>query len=356
MSFLRENTEQYINFGPFLDVSNGATVEIGEGGTGMDVYISKDGAAYALKNSGTLPSHDRAGHYRVHLDATDTNTPGVLRVNVSDPTVHLDVTSEYFVADTDYYDTITGSIVAPANITQVSTTAVTAVSDFHADLSSVSTFNPDADQVFLKGTTHDGSIISQVTTAGSASVVDIDTTTLAKFANTDTGEGSASVGSVAALGQGNGTGGAVTVGGFSAGALQALIQTDTGLTSANSGSVAKISQGASGLDAGTVEQACEDGLVDLGYTAALASSLSNILTSGSGAHSKVVTVTDAVSDPIAGAEVWVSTDSAGDNIIAGVLTTNTSGQVTFYADAGTYYAWIDAPNYNESNPYTITVP
>jgi hypothetical protein len=59
--------------------------------------------------------------------------------------------------------------------------------------------------------------------------------------------------------------------------------------------------------------------------------------------------------PLQNAEVWVSTDASGNNVIAGVLITNAFGQVIFKLDAGTYYLWASHPDYNFSGSSLITV-
>ncbi len=56
---------------------------------------------------------------------------------------------------------------------------------------------------------------------------------------------------------------------------------------------------------------------------------------GIGAIAYTVTVNDGSSNPIDGVEVWITTDVAGVDIIAGTLTTDANGQVTFMLDAGT---------------------
>jgi hypothetical protein len=70
-------------------------------------------------------------------------------------------------------------------------------------------------------------------------------TSLAKFITFNTGETSATTGSVAALAQGS-AGGDVTVGDITQTALAKFANTDTGETSATSGSVAQLSQGSAG--------------------------------------------------------------------------------------------------------------
>ena len=59
--------------------------------------------------------------------------------------------------------------------------------------------------------------------------------------------------------------------------------------------------------------------------------------------------------PIVGAGVWISTDEQGQSVVAGVLSTGTTGKVTFNLSAGTYYAWFQAPGYTVANPYTFSV-
>lgn len=75
---------------------------------------------------------------------------------------------------------------------------------------------------------------------------------------------------------------------------------------------------------------------------------------GAGAVTWTVTVNDGV-NPLDGAEVWISTDSAGSNVVAGTLHTDASGIATFYLDAGTYYLWVAHSGYNGTNPTAITV-
>lgn len=71
-------------------------------------------------------------------------------------------------------------------------------------------------------------------------------------------------------------------------------------------------------------------------------------TLGAGGTPKVYTLTDGV-NPIADASVWVTTDSAGANIIASG-NTNAYGQVTFMLDTGTVYIWRQKAGWNFTNP------
>jgi hypothetical protein len=75
---------------------------------------------------------------------------------------------------------------------------------------------------------------------------------------------------------------------------------------------------------------------------------------GSGSVTQVVTVNDANGDPLDGAQVTVYTDTAKANLVASGFT-NTSGQVTFELDAGTYYVWKSLAGYNFANPSVMAV-
>lgn len=76
--------------------------------------------------------------------------------------------------------------------------------------------------------------------------------------------------------------------------------------------------------------------------------------SGSGAIQKIVTITSR-GVIVEGAEVWVTTDEAGLDIVAGTLYTNQEGKVYFMLDEGTYYVWAHKVRYNFSNPTRIEV-
>lgn len=75
---------------------------------------------------------------------------------------------------------------------------------------------------------------------------------------------------------------------------------------------------------------------------------------GAGSISYSITVKSS-GVPVAGVECWVSTDEAGTNVVAGTLTTNDFGVVTFLLDAGTYYLWRDSTTHSFPKPTTITV-
>lgn len=63
---------------------------------------------------------------------------------------------------------------------------------------------------------------------------------------------------------------------------------------------------------------------------------------GIGADQVTITITDpATLFPISDADVWITTDKAGLNVIAGTLQSDSAGQVLFLLDAGTtYFLWM----------------
>ena len=78
-----------------------------------------------------------------------------------------------------------------------------------------------------------------------------------------------------------------------------------------------------------------------------------------GAIEYTYTIDDGT-NPLEGAEVWISTDSAGSNVIwSGVSDASgiarASNDEKPWLDAGTYYGWVQKGGYSFSNPDTLTV-
>jgi len=63
---------------------------------------------------------------------------------------------------------------------------------------------------------------------------------------------------------------------------------------------------------------------------------------------------DGSGNPIADADVWITSDVAGTIVVAGVLQTNSQGKVTAHLDDGvTYYRWAQKDGYNFTNPQSF---
>lgn len=109
---LKQSTAVDILLGPFVDSTDGDTAETALTIAQADVRLSKNGQNMAQKNDATSCVHDELGMYNCELDATDTDTIGILTVNVHE-TGALAVKQTYQVVDEVAYDALFGS---PATI------------------------------------------------------------------------------------------------------------------------------------------------------------------------------------------------------------------------------------------------
>lgn len=103
MNFLRQSTSVDVGIGPFVDSSDGVTAETALTITQPDIRIKKNGGAWAQKNAAQTLSHEENGWYEVTLDATDTNTVGILIVAVNESGA-LPVWREFQVIEEAVYD------------------------------------------------------------------------------------------------------------------------------------------------------------------------------------------------------------------------------------------------------------
>jgi len=103
MGDLRQLTSQIIMFGPFADSTDGVTPETGLTITQADMKISKGGAAFAQKNAAGNAIHDVDGYYSTTLNTVDTNTTGILKLEVTIAGSVL-VWETFKVVSQSYYD------------------------------------------------------------------------------------------------------------------------------------------------------------------------------------------------------------------------------------------------------------
>jgi len=106
---LKQSTAVDVLIGPFVDITNGATAETGETPT---VKLSKNGQTLAAKNDVTTPVSDADGYYNCELDATDTNTVGLLTLTVAASATALPVRHEFQVLEEAIYDALYGASAA----------------------------------------------------------------------------------------------------------------------------------------------------------------------------------------------------------------------------------------------------
>lgn len=111
MKILKQSTAVVISFGPFLDKTDGVTLEVGliaaldHAATG--IMLSKNGAALAVRHAAVTASvYDAHGFYRVTLDTTDTATLGSLKVVYTDAATCLPVWDEYTIVPANVYDSL----------------------------------------------------------------------------------------------------------------------------------------------------------------------------------------------------------------------------------------------------------
>ena len=83
--WLKQSTATTIVIGPLVDDTDGKTAETGLTISQGDVLLWKEGGTtFGAKNESTSATHRSNGCYTVPLDATDTNTLGVLVVSVNE--------------------------------------------------------------------------------------------------------------------------------------------------------------------------------------------------------------------------------------------------------------------------------
>ena len=83
--------------------------------------------------------------------------------------------------------------------------------------------------------------------------------------------------------------------------------------------------------------------------------ISSVGTIGTGTLICTWTQKDDEGNPMDNVQVWITTDEAGSNVIAGSLITDANGEATFMLDAGSYYVWREKGGFNFTNPQTWTV-
>lgn len=130
---LRQSTSKAVSFGPFLDKTDGVTLEVGLV-TAIDhattgIFLSKNGGALAIRSQAvTASTYDAYGNYIVTLSTTDTNTIGTLRMQFSEAATCLPVWQDFVVVDELVYDALFGT-VALATTTNITAGTITTVTN-----------------------------------------------------------------------------------------------------------------------------------------------------------------------------------------------------------------------------------
>jgi len=121
---LKQSTAAVVQFGPFVDATDGVTLETAVAAATLDhastgIMISKNGGALAVRNgTPTASAYDAHGMYRITLNTTDTGTLGTLRMVFTDAATHLPVWADYMVMPANVWDSLFGADVLDVNVAQ----------------------------------------------------------------------------------------------------------------------------------------------------------------------------------------------------------------------------------------------
>lgn len=108
-AWLKQSTAVDIALGPFVDATDGVTAETALTLSQADIRLKKNAGAWAQKNDATSAAHEENGWYECELDATDTNTLGILIVAVNE-TGALPVWREFMVVPANVYDSLVSAV------------------------------------------------------------------------------------------------------------------------------------------------------------------------------------------------------------------------------------------------------
>jgi hypothetical protein len=106
--YLKQSATPTIVLGPFLGATDGVTAQAAAGPVPK---LSKNGAAFAARSDATSIAHMENGYYTCVLNATDTNTLGVLAVGATG-TASLPVRQDYLVVTADEWDRLHDTVGA----------------------------------------------------------------------------------------------------------------------------------------------------------------------------------------------------------------------------------------------------
>lgn len=118
--FLKQNTQTIVPMGPFVDATDGGTLETAIAFASGEANVIKHGAASVTDiGTNTWSAHLGGGYYNVTLTANNLNTLGMLVVEAHD-TAARPVRREFMVIPGDVYDALVGgSILLPVNADEI---------------------------------------------------------------------------------------------------------------------------------------------------------------------------------------------------------------------------------------------
>lgn len=107
-AWLKQSTAVDIALGPFVDATDGVTPMTALTISQADVRLKKNAGNWAQVNDATSATHEENGWYEKELDATDTNTLGILIVAVNESGA-LPVWREFMVVPANVYESLIGN-------------------------------------------------------------------------------------------------------------------------------------------------------------------------------------------------------------------------------------------------------
>ena len=118
--FLKQNTQVKVPMGPFVDASDGATLEAAIAWATTEANIIKhDGSAVEDIGTNTWSAHLGGGYYNVTLTASNTDTLGMLVV-VGHDAAARPVRREFMVLPANVYDSLVlGTDLLDANTSEI---------------------------------------------------------------------------------------------------------------------------------------------------------------------------------------------------------------------------------------------
>jgi hypothetical protein len=125
MTWLKQSTAVDVSIGPFVDSTDGVTAETALTISQADIRLKKNGGAFAQTNNAAGATHDENGYYEVPLDATDTNTLGILRVAVSESGA-LPVWRDFMVVPANVWDSFFGADKLQVHADEITAGLITA--------------------------------------------------------------------------------------------------------------------------------------------------------------------------------------------------------------------------------------
>lgn len=175
MMLLKQSTQVLVPMGPFVDATDGATLETAiSWATGEANIIKQGGAGLVDIGTNTWSSHLGGGYYNVTLTASNTDTLGMLVVEGHDAAARP-VRREFMVVPANVYDSfVLGTDLLDVNTSQLNGNAasgfLSGTTLINADVQKINNNDSAADNLasgalaLVTGTVQTGSSTTVVTT------------------------------------------------------------------------------------------------------------------------------------------------------------------------------------------------